>query len=681
MAPNNGDTKRKATDVPPLTSRQLEMQKNALPGAVHQTAVPAPALKRVRIDRVIATKKPRQPPPTAPETTASPAKQAKTVRLHSHRISDEDLFIILCRDNLVPGAAGPKDWHVVATEFNARFRADGSKKVLAYNTVSRRCGEARKTFVRDNPGYVKTVVYPVPEEDEEGDEEEGETGELDGEWEGDEEEGDRLAERISSRLSKEVPRHLLDPRLTSGPAATLATPLPSSPVHKDDSDDRRVPNVSQQSAVPKLRNFANNPPPTSIPGSFNPSSIPDHHIFVIDRMKFHLRRRTSSPVTFLFPSAHEASFVKEDPQYIDTSTLLALSPFYARQIWQDPEDTSITVPAHISTRTLNIFLQLVTPVPATFLPTHYLWKSRTPEPGVYDRFGAVEAEKIVWTVDTLLDLLLFARYMEVEWVSDIVIDRLYAIFSEQKRVRSVFQGVRNGYLRLDDRKTKRKVFVESQLPSMENAMGGLAAEDFGNEDLGRLVSGSVDAPTLKFVASVLRALVGEANPLWVSSAAKEVRDIFAHADASHLDASSREDFCARYHHHGSYACYTSHTTYPAIHFINALYTTSDPQELITLSDGLLPATSLASILYSSSGDASKLKKDNSSAEMVHAEKMVLEMESRLELRRGALLRGCTCLLRLEGEDKRCPCCESRVSDLDERHCPRVSNLIMMVVTS
>jgi hypothetical protein len=63
---------------------------------------------------------------------------------------------------------------------------------------------------------------------------------------------------------------------------------------------------------------------------------------------------------------------------------------------------------------MNIFFQLVAPVLATSLPTHYLWKAHTAEPGIYDRFGAIAAEKIIWTMDNLLDLLDFARYMEVQ---------------------------------------------------------------------------------------------------------------------------------------------------------------------------------------------------------------------------------------------------------------------------
>jgi hypothetical protein len=36
-------------------------------------------------------------------------------------ISEQDLWVIYCRDNLVPGAIGPKNWGTVGAEFNEHF--------------------------------------------------------------------------------------------------------------------------------------------------------------------------------------------------------------------------------------------------------------------------------------------------------------------------------------------------------------------------------------------------------------------------------------------------------------------------------------------------------------------------------------------------------------------------------
>jgi hypothetical protein len=194
-----------------------------------------------------------------------------------------------------------------------------------------------------------------------------------------------------------------------------------------------------------------------------------------------------------------------------------------------------------------------------------------------------------------------------------VIDRLHGIFLQQKKVRSVFKSIEQGYLDISG----RRVFVGDRMPSVEDSVGCLAAEDFGDDVLRRL-EGAM--PTLRFVGDVLAALGGH---IIVPDA---VRDTFTQADAAHLDNTSREAFCARYHHHTSSVCYTAHPTYPPSYFINSLFAMSSPDELVTLSDGLLPAKSLTSILY---GKNNKLKKDNSSPEMVHAEKMVLEMQWRL----------------------------------------------------
>jgi hypothetical protein len=122
MPPKKGGTKRKATEDPHLASLQLDMKKNMVPVAVIQNGMPA--LERAR---TIATKKPRLPPRTALEVTAVPAKTTdRTSRLRPlltteatapasrhwltrpQHINAQNLFVLHCRDNLIPGATGQK---------------------------------------------------------------------------------------------------------------------------------------------------------------------------------------------------------------------------------------------------------------------------------------------------------------------------------------------------------------------------------------------------------------------------------------------------------------------------------------------------------------------------------------------------------------------------------------------
>jgi hypothetical protein len=121
---------------------------------------------------------------------------------------------------------------------------------------------------------------------------------------------------------------------------------------------------------------------------------------------------------------------------------------------------------------------------------------------------------------------------------------------------------------------------------------------------------------------------------------EEVQQIFLHTEKKYLDAvATREEFCARYHHHTSDpdACYTSRSVHPATHVIDILYA-STTQEPVHLSDGIASASSLVNKPYSSTGDVSDLKNDGSTRVILEAEKMVLEMESRLHEAKGAIWR-------------------------------------------
>jgi hypothetical protein len=189
------------------------------------------------------------------------------------------------------------------------------------------------------------------------------------------------------------------------------------------------------------------------------------------------------------------------------------------------------------------------------------------------------------------------------------IDRLHFQFTEQNRLRDTFAAMRS-------------VSPKGRLPTVA-PLEGVDAEDFDDAVLQRL---SGDIPTLRFVADVLHSLGATVS----YNISPEVRSVFEHADAKYLDELTREEFCKRYHHHGGSGCYTAHATYPVEEYINALYDVSTPQDIVEVSHGLAPVGSLENILYAGTGDAEKLKKDNSAPAMLETEKMILEMEMRVE---------------------------------------------------
>jgi hypothetical protein len=76
------------------------------------------------------------------------------------QLGEQSLFLVHNRDNLFPGSTGPKDWQAVADEFNERFK-DELKKPLAWNTIQKRTGKARRMYIESNPEYAEALKYPV----------------------------------------------------------------------------------------------------------------------------------------------------------------------------------------------------------------------------------------------------------------------------------------------------------------------------------------------------------------------------------------------------------------------------------------------------------------------------------------------------------------------------------------
>lgn len=516
-------------------------------------------------------------------------------------LSEQDLFILHSRDNLVSGATGPKDWPAVAAEYNERFTNE-LKKPLAWKTLSKRCGLARKIFQAENEEYAGVVVYPVPlleSDDRDGDadvvsgeeEEYEEGGDEDGE--GDEGEEEQMQDVIETATDAPPPTEQATQRSSH-------TPIPST-------------------TAPLTLPAASTTPKHLTPGFHDPSSTPPSTIPALTRAKFHLRHRTHSPVYFEFLSADEQALVTYDAHYMDAQILAANSALYARALQHDPNTSVIDVPVPFSVRTVNILIQLLAPVRATELPSHYLWKAEKPEPGVYDRFGGIEVEEIAWTIDVLLDLMFFARVLEVFWVVDMVVDRVHFLFTEQSKCRDAVE------LMID-------VGGRLRMPVADTRLARVTAEDLEEDVLEMLAKAPVDFPTLRFVVDLLAALGGSVDAEWLGGAPKHVKDVFAHADDKLLVNGPREAFCERYHHHPSETCYTLHARPPTPEIINALYATATPQELVDLSDGVLSANSLRLC----AGDVDKWKEANSAPEMLEAEKMLMEMETRIEETKAAL---------------------------------------------
>jgi hypothetical protein len=56
----------------------------------------------------------------APDALTSPPPNRPWLT-HQQNISEQNLWLIYCRDNFVPGATDVKDWPIVTSEFNAYF--------------------------------------------------------------------------------------------------------------------------------------------------------------------------------------------------------------------------------------------------------------------------------------------------------------------------------------------------------------------------------------------------------------------------------------------------------------------------------------------------------------------------------------------------------------------------------
>lgn len=525
-------------------------------------------------ERVIATKAPRQQPSSVTsEPTISQLLHTRPWLSRPQSVSEQDLFIIHCRDNLVPGATGPKDWDEVTAEYNQKFREQ--MKPLSWKTLSKRCGIARKIFMGENEDYVHVLTYPVPDIDAEG-------------------ESDEDVDMDTQMVGEEA--------LLSDP--TQPTPQPPSP----------PPPTPVPFPLPSSR---------SMPGFYDPASIPKTYITPTTRAKFHIRNRTTSFMRFHFLNSNEERLVKDNPQCVDIKIMIANSPFYARSLHRSANYTIIDVPEKFTARTVNAFIQLIAPVRATQLPEHYLWKAQAATSDVYDRFGVVKAEKIEWTVVRLLDLLFFAEILEVGWVVDMVIDRLHFLFVEQKRLSQIDGAV-----------SDTRVSSRSRASTVAMYPTKLSAEDFGEGIVTHLAEVSKDVQTLRFIADLMRGLGSNTDATWITRVSNKVKQVFTYASEDHLINCSREEHCKRYHHHPHTArgCYTSHIVHPPYTFIRALYNFATPEELIRHSNGLLPSGAGGM----SHTELSKLREENSVPEILNAEKKVLEMESRLEKAKAAL---------------------------------------------
>jgi len=396
------------------------------------------------------------------------------------KISKQDLWVIHCRDNLVPGALGPKSWTTVGAEFNETFNTK-----LSYKTLKRRLYDSTKLFYADNPEYLPARVYlvPMPVQEDEKD----------------------IAEDNST-----VPQ-----------LGSVLTPVPHPVVQN--SRTRRVKKAANEKQVQPLGDPGTHPGisslrPVSISdsqygyiGAWSASSISEHHISAIDRAKYHLRRRTKGRVNFSFLDAWEQELAETDEQFFDHNTLLMASPFYARMAHAGPARV-VSVSKNFCLKTVNAFSQIISPVNAKALPTHYLWHSEKPVAGVFDRLGAIEPEKISWTVSSLLELHVFARQMEVWFVCDMVIDRLHWMLSEQTKLRELYQK----FHKQGDNFTNQGEMEGVRLPLVPDLDSfSIAAADIEPAWLRLLAEEPVDTRSLTFFRDVIHALSGALETDWL----------------------------------------------------------------------------------------------------------------------------------------------------------------------
>ncbi|KAF2034042.1 hypothetical protein EK21DRAFT_85842 [Setomelanomma holmii] len=601
-------TKRKAADE--------QVNNTLVPGSSNATVAPKRAksaagshVSNQLTEQKLVTKTrshKKQIMPTPPTPPSSPAKLARPWLKRPQSLDEQSLFLIQYRDNLVVGATGPKPWDVVAVEFNKRFKDELSKN-LAWNTLSKRTGQARKQFLRDNPEYTVALQYPVPE---------FEDGEED---DGDHHEEEEVIKVMDSELYKSTEESTTSSQTIIDIDNDQVTP-------EENPEDAKLLNVAQLATQTST--------PTQEPGAYYPSLISDHNITPLDRAKYHLRHRTQKAVAIHFLDGNEADLDAADPQIIDHD-ILATSPLYTRLITFDP-DAVLDIPSHVSHKTLNAFIQIIAPFPATTLPTHYLWRTEKQIHGILDRFDAIEPEKIHWSVGTLIELVAFAQYMEVHWVGDMVIDRLRWMFDVQTRVK---EACAKTDLPVAHRDVQgRKVYLPPRLVAPGDMTAwSISVEDFDSDVLAHLVTEPVDVKTLSFIADLMRALGGQPDTTWLVNQTAVMQGIFAkaRADPRTILTTSRQEFCARYHHHQSAPCYTSTPQPSSKSIVDALYTFASHANLLTYSSHLTLLTSLAKA--GNAGSLHAMKAKLSTLEMLGKEKEVWEMEMRLEESKGALV--------------------------------------------
>ncbi|KAL5116084.1 hypothetical protein ACEQ8H_005980 [Pleosporales sp. CAS-2024a] len=591
--------KRKASEVIAANPRSPKSLRILNDDAVAETEDFQSSARPIEGDSAVSPSASASPSTSssAPTSTSAPAPTSANTTTpwltRPQNISEQNLWLLHCRDNLVPGSRGPKDWITVTEEFNTHFAAE-LKKGLAMKTLSKRLGIARQQFNIDNPEYVTALLNRASA---------SAAGNL----------SDAAPESNVTQVdnAEEFPAakpitNITAPKKTTGPAAAA--------ISAHNVQVKNIKNVQESQAMQpsKLRPAVLRTSEdvehaidwrTSHPGTSSASLISPHQVSPIDRVKWHLCHRTQNRVIFAFVDKEDQDLVADDSQFIDHDILRAISPFWARQVDADSEHI-IDVPKEYCIRTINAFIQLLSPVRSKFLPTHYLWRSPHLIPGAHDRFGAIAPEKIHWGVSNLLELSAFARYMEVDFICDMVVDRLHWMYITQAAHRSAADQQASSQRRL------------SSIADLE--CFGISAADVETAWLDALIEEkNINVPMLTFVADLVHALRGEIDAEWLRCAPVVVQNLFNQVGLyDWLEGASRAAFCNRYHQHNeSEACYTANKEQPGQSLVDQLYSAPLVEHV--------------------------------PAEILEAEKMVLEMEMRMEQVKTALWKA-----RLAGTDDR-----------------------------
>ncbi|KAF1914767.1 hypothetical protein BDU57DRAFT_304041 [Ampelomyces quisqualis] len=540
-----------------------------------------PAQNKVKLSTSVTNRASRDAQATS-KTTNRPTKPS-----HERARAEQNIFLIHCRDNIVPGATGPKTWKDVTAEFNEKF-TNVLKRPLSYKTIQKRSAEARENYLQDNPDYPATVSYPCYV-----------SASGDGK-ECDHMEVDTTAPQVGKQIQNSE-----DEAIWSRNQHAPMNTIPATDVH-----------------------WVKNHPGAAL----DPASVPLKNVYPMDQAKYHLRRRATDTAIFYFLDPYEAEMVEFDPHTVDHKTMLDISPRYRRLEFYDPE-RPIDVPKKFGSRTVNAFCQMVAPVRAKSLPTHSLWRNgkRTDK-----QPGPIVPEKIYWSVDTLLELIAFAHYMEVYWISDMVIDRLHWMFLEKKKLEESHATIMQNFLK-ELNQNKENKHAAPKLPKLpELNCPNLTLEDLDTDWLDDLVQDNADLKTLSFLADLQIALGGASNQQWTDRQELEVSQIFTIAemtgDSCLLDV-TRTEFCGKYHHHDEDAedavCYT-HYFDPYPHALVSLLREAEAREE-RLDRPMLPENLMSK--------ASGATQTNGTFGMLHVEKMakILEMQKRLDQAKTALL--------------------------------------------